>query len=371
MYCNREKNHESEVSQHDLHIKRGKSNMTKGIRRRDFIKGASAGLLGTVLALDSPFAWAKQLRSTEGTKVTPTTKAAKVSLVKGDSRYDNVYKSLKMIEDDIKAGIGNKQVVLKPNNVVVDRQLAATHVDCLAAILDVLKPIYQKPVIIAESPAGKPAELGFENYGYKKLSKEYNVQFFDLDKDKPATFFILSRNLQPMPILVSSMMMDPDIYLISAAVMKTHDTVVATLSLKNILMAAPLKTKEAHYKQKVHQGIKQINYSFFHMAQRMKPSLAVIDGFQGMEGNGPADGEPVDTKVAVASTDFLAADRVSVEVMGIDFSKIGYLNYCADANMGVADLSKMEMMGENIEDCRMQFRLHENVERQYKWMDKI
>jgi uncharacterized protein (DUF362 family) len=370
MHCNREKNHESEVSQDDLHTKRRKPSATKGIKRRDFIKGASTGLLGTVLSLNSPFAWAKQLRSAEGTTVTPATKTAKVSLVKGDSRYDNAYKSLKMIEQDIKAGIGNKQVVLKPNNVVVDRQLAATHVDCLAAILDVLKPICQKPIIIAESPADGSAEVGFENYGYKKLLKEYNVQFRNLDKDKPATFFILSRNLQPMPILMSSMMMDPDIYLISAAVMKTHDTVVATLSLKNTLMAAPLKTKEANYKGKVHQGIKEINYSFFLMAQRMKPSLAVIDGFQGMEGNGPIDGEPMDAKVAVASTDFLAADRVSVEVMGIDFSTIGYLNYCADANMGVADLSKMEIMGENIENCRMQFRLHENVENLYKWMEK-
>ena len=364
------KNHESEVSQHHFHIERGKCNVTRGMGRRDFIKGASAGLVGTVLALDSPFAWAGKLGSGEGAEVTPATRAAKVSLVKGDSRYDNVYRSLKMIEDDIKAGIGNKQVVLKPNNVVVDKQLAATHVDCLAAILDVLKPIYQKPVIIAESPSGEPAEVGFENYGYKRLLKGYNVQFFDLDKDKPATFFILSRDLQPMPILVSSMMMHPNVYLISAAVMKTHDVVVATLSLKNSLMAAPLKTRKVNYKGRVHQGIKEINYSFFLMAQRLKPSLAVIDGFRGMEGNGPADGEPVDARVAVASTDFLAADRVSVEVMGIDFSTIGYLNYCADANMGVADLSKIEMMGENIGDCRMRFRLHKNVERQYKWMEK-
>ena len=275
-----------------------------------------------------------------------------------------------MMEEDIKRGIGDKQVVIKPNNVLIDRPLAATHADCLAAILDVLKPIYRKPVIIAESPADKPAEVGFENYGYKKLLKEYNIQFFDLDKDKQSTFFILDKNLQPMPIIVSSTMMDPNIYLISAAVMKTHNCVVATLSLKNILMGAPLKTKEVHHKQMVHQGIKQINFSFFLMAQQMRPDLAIIDGFQGMEGNGPADGEPVDSKVAVASTDFLAADRVSVEVMGIDFSKIGYLNYCANAKMGVADLDKIEVMGESIDNCKRQFRLHQNVEHQYEWMEK-
>jgi len=367
MYCNREKHHEFELSEYDFHIKGEKSSATGGIGRRDFIKGASTGLLGTMLALNSPSARAEQPRPSEGLN----TKAAKVSLIKGDSRYDNVYKSLKMIEEDIKRGIGDKRVVIKPNNVLVERPLAATHVDCLAGILGVLKPIYQKPVIIAESPADKPADVGFENYGYKKLLKEYNVQFVDLDKDQPATLFILDKNLHPMPILVSSMMMDPNIYLISAAVMKTHNCVVATLSLKNILMGAPLKTGDIHYKQRVHQGTKQLNFSFFLMAQRMKPSLAIIDGFQGMEGSGPADGEPVDTKVAIASTDFLAADRVSVEVMGIDFAKIGYLNYCANANLGVADLNKIEVMGENIDNCRQQFKLHQNIESQYKWMEKI
>ena len=357
MHCTREKHHECE-----------EANATKRINRRDFIKGASAGLMGTMFALNSPHAMAEQLQPSEDTAVAAATKTAKVALIKGESRYDNVYKSLQMIAEDIKRGIGDKQVVIKPNNVLVERPLAATHVDCLAAILDVLKPIYQKPVIIAESPADGPAEAGFANYGYQKLLPEYNLQFFDLDKDKQATFFILGKNLQPMPIVVSSMMMDPNIYLISAAVMKTHNCVVATLSLKNILMGAPLKTKEAHHKQRVHQGTKQLNYSFFLMAQRMRPSLAIIDGFQGMEGDGPVDGEPVDAKVTVASTDFLAADRVSVEVMGIDFAKIGYLNYCAKAKMGTADLNQIELMGESIDSCKRQFRLHKNIEQQYEWM---
>jgi uncharacterized protein (DUF362 family) len=192
----------------------------------------------------------------------------------------------------------------------------------------------------------------------------------DLDEDKPSTFFILDGNIQPMPLLVSSMLMDPEVYLISSAVMKTHDTVVATLSLKNIVMGAPLKINRVHYKQRVHQGIKQINYNFLLMAQAMKPDLAIIDGFQAMEGNGPVGGTPVDAKVALASTDFLAADRTAVEVMGIDFAKIGYLNYCANANLGVADFNRIEVLGEKIDSCKKTFRLHENVEEQYQWMDK-
>jgi len=57
--------------------------------------------------------------------------------------------------------------------------------------------------------------------------------------------------------------------------------------------------------------------------------------------------------------------------MGIDFSKIGYLNYCANANMGVADLNEIKLLGESIDDCKQRFRLHKDVEHQYEWMKKV
>lgn len=374
MFCNRDK-HKPEIHESDceLTVDSGKLDMDEARRvsRREFMKGAAFGLMGTVVALNSVAETMKPIRLADIKKNRPVEKAAKVALIKGDERYSNVHEALNMIKQDIEHGIGNKQVVIKPNFVVTNNQLAATHVDCTTAILDVLKQIYDKQVIIAESPADGPAARGFDNYGYKKLLKKYDVKFMELDDDKPSTFFILDKNLQPLPIQVSSMVMDPDIYLISSAVMKTHDTVVTTLSLKNILMGAPLKINGKHYKRQVHQGIKQINYTFFQMAPLMKPDLAIIDGFQGMEGNGPVGGTAVDTKVAIASTDFLAADRTAVEVMGIDFAKIGYLNYCARANLGVADLSRIEMLGEKIDNCKRKFKLHENVEQQYQWMEKI
>lgn len=374
MFCNLDK-HRLEIQESDceLAVDDGKLPVdeAKSVNRREFIKGAAFGLIGTAVALNSFAAPMQLTRLADIKKKTSTEKAAKVALIKGDERYSNVYAALNMIKQDIKRGIGNKQVVIKPNFVVTNNQLSATHVDCTTAILDVLKQIYDKQIIIAESPADGPAARGFDNYGYQKLLKTYDVKFMELDDDEPSTLFILDKNLQPLPIQVSSMMMDADVYLISSAVMKTHDTVVTTLSLKNILMGAPLKINGKHYKRDVHQGIKQINYTFFQMTPLMKPDLAIIDGFQGMEGNGPVGGTAVDTKVAIASTDFLAADRTAVEVMGIDFSKIGYLNYCADANLGVADLSRVEVLGEKIANCKRKFKLHENIEQQYQWMDKI
>jgi uncharacterized protein (DUF362 family) len=162
--------------------------------------------------------------------------------------------------------------------------------------------------------------------------------------------------------------------------MKTHDRVLATLSLKNIVFGAPVKDRGFSWsasrkpgtvndKPIAHgSGFRGINYNLFALSQQLHPHLAVIDGFEGMEGNGPNDGTPVDHRVCVASTDWLAADRVAVELMGIDFAKIGYLNYCANAGRGVADLNKIEIIGESISDHKKTYRLSDNINEQLVWM---
>jgi uncharacterized protein (DUF362 family) len=65
-----------------------------------------------------------------------------------------------------------------------------------------------------------------------------------------------------------------------------------------------------------------------HLARRLHPDLAVIDGFTGMEGNGPTLGTPVDHRVCVVSRDWLAADSVGIELMGTIFHGSVSLSLC-------------------------------------------
>jgi uncharacterized protein (DUF362 family) len=105
------------------------------------------------------------------------------------------------------------------------------------------------------------------------------------------------------------------------------------------------------------------------LAQKVYPDLAVIDGYQGMEGNGPTLGTAIDHRVCVVSQDWLSADRVGIELMGIDFAKIGYLNYCYQMAMGEADLNKIEVIGEAIKDHQKSYKLPDNFEKQLTWMN--
>jgi hypothetical protein len=64
----------------------------------------------------------------------------------------------------------------------------------------------------------------------------------------------------------------------------------------------------------------------------------------------------------------LAADRVAVELMGIDFAKVGYLNYCGQAELGQTDLKKIEILGEPVAKHVKTYKLADNIEQQLTWM---
>ena len=87
-----------------------------------------------------------------------------------------------------------------------------------------------------------------------------------------------------------------------------------------------------------------------------------------MEGNGPVSGTPVNHKICVAITNWFSADRVSLEIMGIDFAKVGYLNYCASTGLGDPDLKKIEIIGESIKNHIKPYKLSDNIDEQLIWM---
>ncbi len=350
--------------------------MTDFPNRRDFLRTALLG--GLAAAATPPFA--KLVRAADQAAAPKPT--SRVALFHGDDRADIAFQALKVHEHSVRHAIGDRRVVIKPNNVAIDRQLAATHAGCLEGILEFLKSIGKlRNTVIAESAANGPTFDGFENYHYTDLGRKYSVKLLDLDQGEVERVHVFDeKDFRPHPVRMSKLLLDPNTFVISAAKLKTHDQIVATLSLKNIVLGAPVK--EAGYgwvqgsksgaksdKPIVHgSGFRALNYNLFDLSRRLHPHLAVIDGYDGMEGNGPVGGTLVEHRVCVASPDWLAADRVAVELMGIEFAKVGYLNYCAGAGLGEADLQKIEMVGEPIARHVRTYKLADNIEKQLIWM---
>ncbi|MBN1972078.1 MAG: DUF362 domain-containing protein [Sedimentisphaerales bacterium] len=301
---------------------------------------------------------------------------AKVAILKGNDRREIVRGVLDKIKDDIIQSIGNKKILLKPNFVATNVPLCATHIDETRAILDFLKDNgYDQQITIGESPAGGGAMMGFQNYGYTALEKEYNVKLVELDQTPTVYRFIMGRENAILPVRIISMFLDPDVYVISAAKMKTHDRALTTLSLKNVLMGSPaIIGRNDNSKQKMHQTQTQtpasiLHFNLFQLAtQGIYPDLGVVDGFEAMEGDGPINGTPLDAKIAFASLDPLALDCIGTKMMlkNFDPMNIGYLKALAQAGMGQADLSKITVLGESLENCQYNFTPHEFMGQVYQ-----
>jgi uncharacterized protein (DUF362 family) len=341
--------------------------------RRSFLWTA-AGAIATSKLLHAEESAAKPVQSQDSSSHRST-----VSIADGDSRRENICQSLVAIEDQILPVLkAKKRVVIKPNIVNPSKQLASTHVDALQGILDFLAPRFKGPVVIAESSAGFTTE-GYDNLRYQQVISEHkplDISLVDLNEEgKHQTHTILDGDLHPVPVRLAARLLDPEAYVISSAMLKTHNTVVATLSIKNMALGAPLHSarKESprwNDKRLYHGGVRQTHVDIMLTAQRLQPfwGAAVIDGYEGMEGDGPNDGTSVPSRIAIASTDYVAADRIGIEAMGINAAWVGYLAFCGQCGLGQDDLSRIDIRGAKLADVTKKYRIHSDIERELKWM---
>jgi uncharacterized protein (DUF362 family) len=303
-----------------------------------------------------------------------------VSFTTGTERRQMLYEVMKPFEKEIKAGLKKKQLIIKPNMVVTNTPLCATHPDALRALLEFIKPMYKGQIIIAESSSSVNSSDGFKNYGYLDLAKEFDLKFIDINTSSTGTpVYILDRNLHLDKIQASDVLTNPGNYVISLSRLKTHNTVVMTGAIKNLAMAAPLNpgavngAKPISYKRNMHSGGSRfLHYNMFLMTPYCIPEFAIIDGMEGMEGNGPISGTPVDHKIAMASFDPVAMDSMAARLMGIPLEDVGYLNYLAAAGIGNIDRDKIDIIGgKDPEKSIITYKLPANIKTQLEWKDPL
>jgi len=282
----------------------------------------------------------------------------KVSIASTDSRAEGVSESLRLIDSEIV--IPDRPVMVKPNFVTTSFQLAATHVDTTRATLEYLSGKGVRDFVVAVGPAIGTPDSGFDNYGYRDLANDFNVEFFDLNTDDRVPVPAFDDHLDPQTLYMSKRLSES--YVVSVCPMKTHNNVVVTLGLKNILVGTLSGVEQ---KKKIHKGSKAINLTLAKMAQHVVPDLTVIDGTIGMQGNGPVDGYEMASNVVIASHHGIAADVVGLQVMGYKLEQVGYLRYAMELrNLTVNDL---DVVGSTIEDVRVSYADHDDIVEQLTW----
>ena len=313
---------------------------------------------------------------------------ATVAITKSADRADNAFRALQLFKKQIAAAIGSKRVIIKVNFVSYppSNNWAHTRVEHVDGILEFLKSIGKRDVVIAESAAGANTMAGFDACGYWPLTKKYPVKLMDLNQEGftygDIWLYGDSGNSAQRHIRMCKMYLNPNHFIISATPMKTHNTVVVTLSAKNIGMSVPFIDIGFNWSQSgavrekwwMHGqaggssyppgDFQALNDNVYRMlaVYGIRPHLAVLDGFQGTEHNGPVSGTGIASpqQLAVASLDWLAADRIGLTLMGANVNVTlnhraddGYampypavLNYCWQAGLGEWDDRKIHVIGD-------------------------
>ncbi len=291
---------------------------------------------------------------------------SRVALTAGDNRYETIRQALGLIKDDIDL-TGKSDIFIKVNFVDVDRQVAATHVDGVRALLEFLRERYDGKIRIGESTEFGTTANAFKNYGYTEVLKKHGVEIVDLRDDEWKILHLYDADFKRMDVHFSKTMLDCD-YLISIGPPKTHDSATVTMSIKNITMGGVSHPHDD--KHKIHQGPPAMNLDLYLMAIEHLPELAIIDGMVGMEGEGPVSGDPVEWGIAIAGCDAVAADSLGAYLMGFPPETVGYLYYLAKKGYGTGDVAKMKILGEDPEKHRRKFKPHPWFEWQQKWQDE-
>jgi uncharacterized protein (DUF362 family) len=286
----------------------------------------------------------------------------RVAFIRGNDRRENVKRVLDLFADEIERGLSSRQPLIKPNLVSSSIPLAASHVDQVRGILDVISMLYTGRILIAEASC-HDTFAAYRNYGYAALCDEYNVELADLNGEAHQEIMVSDAGGTMRTLRIARRLMDAKYYRISAAKIKTHDTVVVSLSIKNLAMAAVHMSD----RKAVHCNYGTANRNIAEIAEHVWPDLAVIDGMVGMEGNGPAHGEPVSLGVAFAGTDALAVDTMACSFIGVDARDVGYLHYCAQKGLGTVVRTEIEIVGDRFAPRATPLKLHRDVHAQYAW----
>lgn len=287
---------------------------------------------------------------------------SKVSIQKGENRKENIKKSLIEIEDEIRDGLKSvNRIIIKPDLTSAQKQSVSVHRHALESVLDFFSNLPKKEIIIIGSARIGSTKDAFNNFGYYNLKKKYDISFIDLYEEECKEVEIYSRDLNPAKTCVPKIVLDDDSYLISVSGLKTDDSVVASMGIKNIagcMIDRPLN----------HSGYKAINLSIARLMSVRSPDLSIIDAFEAVEGETPTRGDVVNMNLAIAGTDFVSVDTIGATIMGFNPYKIGYISHCREESLGEGEMEKIKIVGNtDVDRVKKDFRPHSKYEDQLKW----
>ena len=256
--------------------------------------------------------------------------------------------------------VRGKTILLKPNLVEFDPHgVINTNPLVIEAAIDCFRTLGARQVLVAEGPGHRrDNEYLLTASGIYGVIKEHRVPYVDLNSDDVRATRLLSSFTKLEQLYLPETLYNADL-LVSMPKLKTHHWAGVTLSLKNMFGVVPGSVygwpKNILHWQGIHNSILDINSSL------PVRQFAIVDGIVGMEGNGPLQGQAIDSGVLIFGEDLVAVDATAARLMKIEPKKIKYLAEAGEF-LGNVNYESIEQIGENLERLQKNFRVIEEFQ---------
>lgn len=277
---------------------------------------------------------------------------SKVSIVRCKSYDPSLVQEATRRAIDLIGGISNfvkpsSRVLVKPNLLIAKEPESGvdTHPEVVRSVIKVLKGI-NCLIYLGDAPSvwgnqEENVDEVYERSGMKKVCEEEGVEVVKFDKRHWRKEFPLTTWL------------DNCDYLVSVPKFKTHDLTILTGSIKNLygLVVGTYKA-ELHKRYFAPEDFAKILVNIY---EETRPNLTIIDGIIAMEGDGPATGGKLrNAGLILAGVDCVALDSILALIMGLEPYDILTTKEAARRNLGTADINSIKILGERLEDMRLE-----------------
>ncbi len=168
---------------------------------------------------------------------------------------------------------------------------------------------------LGDSPAFGSALGVAQANGYQFLLDELKIPVVEFHGQRYATVSETFDHLR-----LSKEAMEADV-VINLPKVKSHTQLTLTLGVKNLFGCVPGKMK-AWWHMEAGKDAARFGEMLVETAQAIAPTLTIVDGIVGHEGNGPSGGEPRDLGILAASDQIFALDRVLVDLLTVSPEQI-------------------------------------------------
>ena len=248
----------------------------------------------------------------------------------------------------------DKRVMLKPNMVEPSRKIAhmTTHPAVVAAAAEVFLS-WGATVAIGEAPGHvRDTEMALAESGIVDAIHDTRSRFADLNYEAVAWQPNRGGRSKLPGFWFPQTIVEAD-YVVSLPKMKTHHWMGLTASMKNLYGVLP-GIVYGWPKNVLHQhGIAE---TVFDINASLPSLLAIVDGIDCMEGDGPIMGSLKSMGLIVVGTNLPAVDATVARIMGLPPERIPYLQL-AENRLGPLDEFRITQRGDNWRDVASPFKI--------------